>query len=194
MNRRQILNQRGFTLIELMIVVGIIGILVAIAAPNFARYQSKARQSEAKIALSAIYAAEKSFFSEYTAFHANLNAIGYEPEGLKRYYKVGFQTMNTGAVAGYTGTSTASTVPGVSGDGANFERSEIPAAWLAACAADLSGNLGPPPAGYAAAAGAPGDNPQMFIAGASGAVRQGRACDEWRINNDKALNNTRVDL
>lgn len=39
-------NQEGFTLIELMIVVGIIGILVAIAAPNFSRYQSKARQSE----------------------------------------------------------------------------------------------------------------------------------------------------
>jgi prepilin-type N-terminal cleavage/methylation domain-containing protein len=39
-------NQRGFTLIKMMIVVGIVGILVAIAAPNFSRYQSKARQSK----------------------------------------------------------------------------------------------------------------------------------------------------
>ena len=61
-------SQKGFTLIELMIVVGIIGILVAIAAPNFSRYQSKARQSEAKIALAAVYGAEKSFYSEYSSY------------------------------------------------------------------------------------------------------------------------------
>lgn len=193
MNKRQLLNQRGFTLIELMIVVGIIGILVAIAAPNFARYQSKARQSEAKIALSAIYAAEKSFYSEYTAYHTNLNAIGYEPEGLKRYYKVGFQTMNTGNVAGYTPNATASSVAGVSGDGANFARSEIPTTWLCPDG-DLSGNLGVAPIGQPGGAGASGDNPQTFIAGASGAVRQGKDCDHWRINSDKLLANTVVNL
>ncbi|ULA64730.1 MAG: Putative Type IV pilin PilA [Nitrospira sp.] len=47
-------KQEGFTLIELMIVVAIIGILAAIAIPNFLQYQMKSRQSEAKTNLMAI--------------------------------------------------------------------------------------------------------------------------------------------
>jgi type IV pilus assembly protein PilA len=57
-------KQEGFTLIELMIVVAIIGILAAIAIPNFLQYQMKSRQSEAKTNLMAIKTSEVSWQGE----------------------------------------------------------------------------------------------------------------------------------
>jgi type IV pilus assembly protein PilA len=58
----------GFTLIELMIVVAIIGILAAIAIPNFLRFQLKAKSSEGKTNLAAIRTAQESYFAEYGAY------------------------------------------------------------------------------------------------------------------------------
>lgn len=75
--------QRGFTLIELMIVVAIIGILAAIAIPNFLRFQAKARQSEAKSNLKAIFTATKASAAEdlggIDCFGSN-NLCGWAPE------------------------------------------------------------------------------------------------------------------
>ncbi len=61
-------KQEGFTLIELMIVVAIIGILAAIAIPNFLQYQMKSRQSEAKTNLMAIKTSEVSWQGERGCF------------------------------------------------------------------------------------------------------------------------------
>ena len=57
-------GQKGFTLIELMIVVAIIGILAAIAIPNFVAYQAKSKQSEAKVSLGAIFTSAVAYQAE----------------------------------------------------------------------------------------------------------------------------------
>jgi len=73
---QQLKGQKGFTLIELMIVVAIIGILAAIAIPNFLTYQLKSRQAEAKTNLQAIKTSEVAFQAERGCY------IGIAVEGV----------------------------------------------------------------------------------------------------------------
>ncbi|MEA3297150.1 MAG: prepilin-type N-terminal cleavage/methylation domain-containing protein, partial [candidate division Zixibacteria bacterium] len=61
-------RQKGFTLIELMIVVVIIGILAALAIPRFMQATTKSKQSEAKGILKQIYTMERAYRQENNTY------------------------------------------------------------------------------------------------------------------------------
>ena len=67
-------NRKGFTLIELMIVVVIIGILAALAIPRFMRATTKSKQSEAKNILKQIYTMEHAYRQENNVYWFTGNA------------------------------------------------------------------------------------------------------------------------
>lgn len=93
---------KGFTLIELMIVVAIIGILVSISAPAFIRMQCRSKQTEAKSALKAMYLVEVAYSGEFGGF-LNLadltNFGGLDPRSVNasRFYEYTLVTANGGA-------------------------------------------------------------------------------------------------
>src|SRR3989454_12767138 len=95
------LVQKGFTLIELMIVVAIIGILAAIAIPNFIKFQARSKQSEAKANLKAVFTAQKAFFQEKDKFSSLTGEIGFSPERNNRYayYLTGSATLQDRSAA-----------------------------------------------------------------------------------------------
>ncbi|RKH43306.1 prepilin-type N-terminal cleavage/methylation domain-containing protein [Corallococcus sp. AB050B] len=101
MMNRLFRKKGGFTLIELMIVVAIIGILAAIAIPNFIRFQAKSKQSEAKTNLKAIFTAQKSYFGEKDKYSADFTVVGFDPEPANRY--------SYGLIPGCAETSPANT-------------------------------------------------------------------------------------
>jgi type IV pilus assembly protein PilA len=92
---RKMMHSKGFTLIELMIVVAIIGILAAIAIPNYMNYQCKAKQSEAKTNLGAIRTSQEAFRAEHDAYTTNLNATGFVIEGEHVYSYTVEQNVNS---------------------------------------------------------------------------------------------------
>ena len=65
----------GFSLMEVMIVVVIIGILAALAYPNLEKYLKRARQTEAKTNLSAIYTAQKIYFTLHQSYAADIKKL-----------------------------------------------------------------------------------------------------------------------
>lgn len=83
-------NNKGFTLVELMTVVAIIGALAALGVPQYKKMQRKAKRAEATMGLGVIASAEAAFFAEYNGYGDNMGGIGAELDGAPQYYNMGF--------------------------------------------------------------------------------------------------------
>lgn len=180
-------NNKGFSLVELMVVVAIIGILASIAIPSLQKYMAKARQSEAKTSLASLYTAEKAFFAEFNTYTTNFLALGFQPEGLLRY-ATGFSAAGPSGAQGYLngyGYSGTLTPP-------SYYSTTTPSSTSDVC--DAGGVPGARPCTMTSEANPSGltaadANASTFTAKASSNIYQGRP-DTWSINENKNIANT----
>lgn len=92
--------KKGFTLIELMIVIAIIAFLAALSIPTFSKIMAKTKRAEAYVNLHAIYTAQKAYWTEHGTYTTQLygpSGAGWQPEGYhgggadeQFYYTYGF--------------------------------------------------------------------------------------------------------
>jgi len=78
-------KSKGFTLVELMIVVVIIGILAALAIPRFMSSTVKAKQSEAKQLIKQVFTLENAYRQEYDTYTSNTLSLGFTVPQNARY-------------------------------------------------------------------------------------------------------------
>ncbi len=192
----------GFTLVELMVVVAIVGILSAIAIPNYQKYQAKARQSEAKIALAGIYTAESAFSADNGSFTQDISAAGYQPNGWAgtgggaasatgstpgTYYTEGFTTALVTTGCGPTGAVTCWASSYANGSPVTPNNASDAAGFTAAL-------FSSPATAVPAVTSLPGTGTNIsnaaFNAGALGYVSSSGTLDNWTMTNTNILTNT----
>jgi len=123
-------HRAGFTLIELMMVVAVIGVLTTIAIPLLITYQLRSKTAEAKTNLSAIQVLEETFYSEHQVYRS----VNAEPAAIPGTVAVAFVATGTDfEVLGFApeGRVYFSYGVAVSGDGTGF---------TADAGADIDGN------------------------------------------------------
>lgn len=101
-------HKRGFTLIELMIVVAIIAVLAIIAIPSYGRYTYRARRGDGQNLLMHIAQMEERYYTDYNHYSLSAASLGYTstPTSEHGYYTASLAAASgTSAGQGYVATA-----------------------------------------------------------------------------------------
>ncbi|WP_269473228.1 type IV pilin protein [Kineobactrum salinum] len=100
------MSERGFTLIELMIVVAIVAILVVVAYPSYLKYTVRANRAEAQAYLMELAQRQQQYFTDARAYAANEGLLNMEPpDRVESNYAISF-TLAAGPPPAFTVTAT----------------------------------------------------------------------------------------
>jgi type IV pilus assembly protein PilE len=104
------LRLAGFTLMELMIAVVVVGILASIAYPAFTSTIQRSRRADAIAALSALMQAQERYRSNHATYADKLDTLNVNVEKVYKYYDVSFSGIGeSGFRSGYVVTATPKT-------------------------------------------------------------------------------------
>ena len=188
MKRHHRFSNSAFSMIELMVVVAIIGVLAAIGLPEYSKFQAKARQSEAKLALAALFTAEESFRQHWNTFSVDLANIGFSVQGTRLRYVTGFLPVSCTNYPTTTGGAPAETV-------------SVSNTWSDGAAVNTNGSswaLGtqtkPTSSGLTACSGTSFTATAYGTPTTSGVDPGPTAGDTWLVNENKLITNSQVYL
>jgi type IV pilus assembly protein PilE len=104
-------RQSGFSLLELMMVVAIVGILASIAYPSFMQNARKSNRADAKMSLLRAAGNQERFFATSLTYTNDVTKLGFPANGLseKEYYVISAAAGATGIGSSYILTATAIT-------------------------------------------------------------------------------------
>ena len=168
-------DERGFSLIELMVAVAIVGVLATIAIPRLMSYRVRALQSEAKAHLGFIAKGERAYFAERDAYTDDLALLNISISGAPRYL-YGFTTDALPAASGRNDTAKLKATGGggsydtahmVDGFGVLLAESDLPTAPV---------------------------TKETFLIGAVGNADTDPTLDQWTMDSDGIMANVTNDM
>jgi len=94
-------NEQGFTLIELMIVIAIIGILAAIAIPNFISYRRRSYNTAANADIKNLYTSAQAYYTDNPA-GASTALVDFKAYGFRQTQDVNVAVQGSGSQGAFS--------------------------------------------------------------------------------------------